>query len=188
MASIDQFLRLVLDPVRLAVIGQAALGPVDVDEISARLAVPRREVLEAMGRLRAARLLSDHGLDREVLTDIAASLPRDVPADPELVGEQWNPDEAEILSRFFSGTRLSSIPTQRAKRLIVLERLAQEFDPGVRYPEKQVNFMLQLFHADYAALRRYLVDEGLLTRADGVYWRTGGRFDPAPDDVIERDA
>jgi hypothetical protein len=32
-----------------------------------------------------------------------------------------------------------------------------------------------MFHADYAALRRHLVDEGLVTRADGVYWRTGGR-------------
>ena len=39
-----------------------------------------------------------------------------------------------------------------------------------------MNFTLQLFHADYAALRRYMVDEGLLTRAEGVYWRSGGRY------------
>ena len=32
-----------------------------------------------------------------------------------------------------------------------------------------------MVYPDYATLRRYLVDEGLLTRADGVYWRTGGR-------------
>ena len=35
-------------------------------------------------------------------------------------------------------------------------------------------------NSDYAALRRYLVDEGMLSRADGVYWRTGGRYE---DDV-----
>jgi len=35
---------------------------------------------------------------------------------------------------------------------------------------------LQLFYADYAALRRYLVDEGMMSRAEGVYWRTGGRY------------
>jgi hypothetical protein len=29
-------------------------------------------------------------------------------------------------------------------------------------------------HPDVAALRRYLVDEGLLTREAGVYWRNGG--------------
>ena len=27
---------------------------------------------------------------------------------------------------------------------------------------------------DYAALRRYLVDEGFLTREGGIYWRSGG--------------
>jgi len=29
-------------------------------------------------------------------------------------------------------------------------------------------------HPDHAALRRYLVDEGFLERAGGIYWRTGG--------------
>ena len=58
----------------------------------------------------------------------------------------------------------------------MLERLAQEFEPGRRYQEKEVDFTLQLFYADYATLRRYLIDEQLMTRADGVYWRSGGRF------------
>ena len=30
------------------------------------------------------------------------------------------------------------------------------------------------FHPDHAALRRYLVDEGFLTRDAGFYWRSGG--------------
>jgi len=45
------------------------------------------------------------------------------------------------------------------------------------YPERDVNFILGMVHADYAALRRYLVDEGLLQRRDGFYWRSGGTFD-----------
>ena len=40
-----------------------------------------------------------------------------------------------------------------------------------------VNAMLAAFFADYAALRRYLVDEGFLARAEGAYWRTGGSVD-----------
>ncbi|WP_448627143.1 DUF2087 domain-containing protein [Geodermatophilus sp. URMC 64] len=31
--------------------------------------------------------------------------------------------------------------------------------------------------ADHAALRRDLIDEGLLSREAGVYWRTGGYVD-----------
>ena len=40
-----------------------------------------------------------------------------------------------------------------------------------------VNDILVAFHPDYAALRRYLVDDGFLDRADNVYWRSGGSVD-----------
>ena len=50
-------------------------------------------------------------------------------------------------------------------------------EPGVRYPEREVNALLAVWHPDVAALRRYLVDEGLLTREAGVYWRSGGWVD-----------
>ncbi len=86
-------------------------------------------------------------------------------------------DEQAVLSRFFRGTRLLEIPSQRSKRLVVLERLALEFEPGRRYSEKEVTGVLALWYPDYAALRRYLVDEGFLDRAAGEYWRSGGRVD-----------
>ena len=78
------------------------------------------------------------------------------------------------LRRYFVGGRLREIPAKHSKRLIVLNRLAMEFDIGVRYPEKRVNEVLKRFHADHASLRRYLVDEGLLSRERGMYWRSGG--------------
>jgi hypothetical protein len=71
---------------------------------------------------------------------------------------------------------LVSIPVQRAKRLVVLDFLAQQFDPGTRYPEREVNAILSKFHPDYAAVRRYLVDEEFLQRREGSYWRAGGTF------------
>jgi hypothetical protein len=37
-----------------------------------------------------------------------------------------------------------------------------------------VNAALREAWDDVAALRRYLVDAGLLDRADAVYWRIGG--------------
>lgn len=172
------FLRLALDPVRLAVLGHAAHGSVDVDQVADSLETDPRTVREAIGRLRAANLLDDdYRLDTDALRSLAAALPHQPPADPAITAGAWSGAETEILTRFFAGARLVSIPSQHSKRKVVLERLAQEFEPGVRYEEAEVNFRLQLFHADYAALRRYLVDDGFLTRADGVYWRTGGRFD-----------
>jgi hypothetical protein len=180
MLEPGEYLRIAVDPLRLAVLGQAAVGPVDVGALAGDLGVTERKVQEIVGRLVTLGLLrSDLTLDRDALRALARSLPQDPPIDPELISRGWTEQEASTLSKFFTGSRLKQIPTQRAKRLVVLERLAQEFEPGRRYQEKEVNFTLQLFHADYAALRRYLVDESLMTRADGVYWRTGGRF-PQP--------
>jgi hypothetical protein len=73
--------------------------------------------------------------------------------------------------------RLITVPAKRAKRLMVLDRLAQLFEPGERYPEPEVNRRLRAAHDDVAMLRRYLVDEGFLDRASGVYWRIGGSVD-----------
>lgn len=181
--SPSEFLRLVVDPVRLAVLGASAAEPVDPRAVAESLGVSQRAVLDALGKLRAAGLVDNDGsLNRQALRDVAASLPQAAPPAEAITAGTWNAEEAEVLARFFTGDRLASIPSHRAKRIVVLERLAQEFEPGVRYQEAEVNFALQMFYADYAALRRYLVDEGLMTRADGVYWRTGGRFDPVTEE------
>jgi len=68
--------------------------------------------------------------------------------------------------------RLAQIPAARSNPLVVLDQIARVFEPGVRYPEREVSALLRAFHPDYAALRRYLVDEGFLSRDDGTYWRT----------------
>ena len=69
---------------------------------------------------------------------------------------------------------------------MILERLAQDFEPGVKYSEGEVSRQLERYNPDYAALRRYLVEEDLMSRAEGVYWRTGGRF--IDDALFDQDA
>ncbi|MFI6495820.1 DUF2087 domain-containing protein [Nonomuraea typhae] len=83
-------------------------------------------------------------------------------------------DEERVLRAFLAEGRLKSMPMKHEKRMVVLRYIAQVFEPGVRYPEKEVNVALRAFHDDYAALRRYLIDAGLLSREDNVYWRSGG--------------
>lgn len=84
-------------------------------------------------------------------------------------------DPVRTLASFVDADgRLHTIPTKRAKRLVVLDHLAQSFEPGRVYPEAEVNEALNRFHPDHAALRRYLVEEQLLSREDSSYWRSGG--------------
>ena len=75
---------------------------------------------------------------------------------------------------FLRDGRLATMPAKDARRRLLLDVIAQAFEPGVRYPERRVSLFLGAIYADYAALRRYLVDEGFLSRADGEYWRSGG--------------
>ena len=83
-------------------------------------------------------------------------------------------DESVLRNFLDDDGRLHTIPTRRAKRLVVLDHLAQSFELGHTYPEADVNEILVRFHPDYAALRRYLVDDQFLTREENFYWRSGG--------------
>jgi hypothetical protein len=86
-------------------------------------------------------------------------------------------EEEAVLRAFLRDGRLTEIPAKESKRRVVLERIALEFEPGVHYDEKTVNAIVGRFFNDYAALRRYLVDEGFLDRDRGEYWRSGGRVE-----------
>lgn len=83
-----------------------------------------------------------------------------------------------MLRNFVVDGRITQIPSAAGKRRVLLNWLAQEFEPGRQYSEQMVNLMLGRRHPDTAALRRYLVDDGLLDRADGQYWRAGGSVLP----------
>jgi hypothetical protein len=109
---------------------------------------------DRVGRL--ARLLAtlDHGED-----DAAAEL-------AALSGVST--DDANVLRHYLEDGRLTTIPAQASKRLVVLRWLRdQVFTEDREYPEKEVNQRTALIHPDPAPLRRYLVDERLVTRESG---------------------
>jgi hypothetical protein len=81
--------------------------------------------------------------------------------------------EERVLANFMEAGRIKQIPARRKKRRVVLHWLAEHFRPAERYPEAQVNDILRRYHEDFALLRRLLVDEELMQRQAGVYWRAG---------------
>ncbi|MEN8114835.1 MAG: GNAT family N-acetyltransferase [Actinomycetota bacterium] len=176
MDAID-FARLCLEPSRLAALGRAVEGQLSADALAEALDVSRRDALTVIADLRVAGLVDATGaLNRETVRAIAQAIPGPEEPAPHILEGEWTEEERKVLRTFFAGEHLTEIPSNRAKRRTVLERLAQDFDPGDRYPEAEVSRRLEHYHPDYAALRRYLVDEGILSRSEGVYWRSGGRF------------
>jgi hypothetical protein len=167
---------LLADENRRRVAAALVLGAATVEEVKAATGLSARAVGTALSRLVDGELVvrgdaGTHVLLGEAfrLAAMAAAPPRE--SDP--TGDAPE-DEAKVLRTCFRDGRLVRIPTKRAQKLIVLDRLAQEFDLGIRYKERQVNAILHRFHDDVAALRRYLVDECFLDRAAGEYWRSGG--------------
>jgi hypothetical protein len=177
-ATPEEFLGALSDPERLAVAGALASRPATAGELASSLNLRpdrvRRHLtkLTKVGLIRVDRDRRTYRYEPEALRQAAQSISPAREAGLAL-GAVYE-EEEQVLRRYFRGGRLREIPAKHSKRLIILSRLALEFDVGVRYTEQQVNQTLKQFHQDYAALRRYLVDQGLLSRERGQYWRSGG--------------
>jgi hypothetical protein len=177
----DEILRALADPERLAIAGSLARSAATASTLAEATGVPVGRVRRHLNRLVAtgvARLDEDrriYRLDAETLRWAAEQV--GPPREAGLSLGAANEDDEIVLRTFFRDGRLTEIPAKESKRRIVLERIALEFEPGVRYDEKTVNAIVGRFFNDYASIRRYLVDEGFLSRNAGEYWRSGGRVE-----------
>ncbi len=171
---------LLADPARRRVVAALILEAATRHDLVARTGLSTRDVMTALGRLQAAGLVVD-GADGTlvVLEQAFAVAARAVPRPPR-VSEHPDapPDRRRVLDSVFRDGRLVRIPAKRSHRLIVLDEVAQRFDVGRHYTEREVNATLRLLHDDTAALRRYLVDERLMDGDAGKYWRCGGSYQP----------
>jgi hypothetical protein len=168
---------LLADEDRRCVFAALVLGGSTLEDVRASTGLTSRRAATALARLVDGDLVvrSDQGehllLGEAFRLAAMAAAPERPPPDPT---DDVPEDDARILRRYFRGGRLTQIPSQRSRKIVILDRLAQEFDVGSRYSERQVNAILRRFHEDVASLRRFLVDEGFLDRAAGEYWRSGG--------------
>lgn len=176
-------LKALVDPLRLRLVGLLAARAATADELGRSTGVGRASLDRALAMLRRAGLTRAgpdglFELDIDRLNRLGHQLDRLAPADEDdFAGPDGHPPDAadaKVLRAFIEGGRLTEIPAQASKRLVVLRYLAERcFTEDRPYPEKEVNQRLALFHPDVASLRRYLVDAGLMTRAAGEYRRTG---------------
>ncbi|HEU0115563.1 MAG TPA: metalloregulator ArsR/SmtB family transcription factor, partial [Thermomicrobiales bacterium] len=167
--QIDRLARLfraIADPARLRILGELAAAPRTGHELADRLRLTPPTISHHMAKLVDVGLVRvepeaqrrHYSLDTAALRALAAPNPSVTePSESDAAGER-----DRVLRAFFDGERLRSIPAQRKKRVMVLQRLLERFAPGRDYPEREVNDLLRLAHDDVATLRRELVDYGFL--------------------------
>jgi len=169
---------LLADADRRRVVAALQLGATSLDEVVQSTGLTAAAAARALAAVAGAGLARQGTrgleLDEQVFVTAArAALAR------ERANEHAEeaPEVRKVLDAFVRDGVITQLPTARSKRLVILDWVVQEFTPGERYTEREVNDILRPRHADVAAVRRYLVDEGLLSRAGGEYWRSGGTVD-----------
>lgn len=178
--TLVQFLKALADPSRLRLLGMLANGEASVGALAEALGLKDPTVSHHLTRLHAAGLVSFRAegttrfyrleldalqrMRKDLFTVAAVASIGDT-----VEAERW---ERKVLTTYFEGDKLTSIPTTRKKRNVILDFIATQFAPGERYPETKVNAIIRRHHDDTATLRREMIMTGLMAREGGVYWRT----------------
>ena len=191
-----RFFKALADESRLRIVGLLAERERSVDELAERLAVTPPTVSHHLNRLKEIGLVTMeargtthlyrldvkalNGFKKELFSAERMAAIATADAGRTAAGaEGGDAEERAVLKAFLDGERLISVPAQRKKRWVVLKWLADRFEPGRRYSEKEVNAIIKRHHEDSAWLRREMVDGRLMKREDGVYWRVPAVTSPA---------
>ena len=88
---------------------------------------------------------------------------------------------SEQIDQFFNpdGT-LISIPVKSAKKIAVLLHIARDLSPTTKYPEKELNAIIAKYHDDTAAIRRHMIEYGILERDAETHHATWKHSDLVP--------
>ena len=170
------FVKAMASAERLRIIGVLVRGAAAQAEIAEQLHLPVRDVFNHLSYLVHVGIVREsdgvYDLDEKAIESFARG--QFEGTRPSYEGKQESEDARKVLKNFLHADgSLKQIPPQGNKLLIILNFIVDAFAFDTNYTEKEVNTILRRFHVDTAALRRYLVDQGLMAReSDGTrYWR-----------------
>ncbi len=172
LASLLDTYKALADETRLRILGLIAERPYNGRQLAEALTITQPAVSHHVERLKRAGLIHElregkervYGLNRETLSNLAREQLHQARGEVES-------DEQRVLRDFFDDERLRSIPAQRKKRVVVLRKLLERFEPGKDYTEREVNDILGRAHEDVATLRREFIMYGFMVRERGIYRR-----------------
>ena len=172
------FFKAMANESRLRIVGLLAERERSVQELAELLELKEPTVSHHLAVLKGIGLVTAraegvthwHALKPEGLTDLSRGLFLDK-AVAALAGPKpsW---EDKVLATFMKPDRtFTGVPASRRKRRVLLSWLARQFDEERRYPEPEVNAIIQRHHWDSATLRREMIGYRMMARDNNVYWR-----------------
>lgn len=119
----------------------------------------------ALWEMASARLAAE---TENEITDSGKLLP--VHGGATMIDERYEITEEEntkILNNVFESLeplRLKVFSSKEKKKIITLRKIAEQFEKNRSYTEKEVNSILTEIYADFATIRRYLIEYGYMER------------------------
>jgi DNA-binding transcriptional ArsR family regulator len=177
------FFKALSDANRLKIVALLSAGERSVEDLAATLDLTSSTVSHHLARLSAIGLVSARAegyysiyrLEERALARMARRLLDAGTLQAVVADVEGDASDRRILRNHLDADgRIKAFPVQRKKELVVLRHVAQAFEPGRRYKEKEVSAILRRFNDDTGRLRRYLVEFGLMERqgGGGEYRRT----------------
>jgi len=175
--EILSFVKAMASADRLRIVGLLSQGSKRANEIVSILGMHPSDVIRHLEQLTSSGVVSEadgvYNLNEKAIESLARGQ-FEGKRETYIAKESEEEDVRKVLKTYLNadGT-LRQIPQVGNKLLIILNFIVDAFSYDANYTEKEVNTILRRFHVDTAALRRYLVDYGLMAReSDGTrYWR-----------------
>lgn len=176
--SAIQLFKCLADTSRLQIIKSLTKEDMYVEQLAERLNLSPATISSHLKRLEAIGAVSS----RKEQYYTTYSLCPDVfsPRIIDLIQKEDNDalgDEREeiyrqkIISTFMVNGKISTMPSQLKKKLILIEEIGRAFDIGKPYTEKEMNLIISDFYDDFCMIRRFFIDYGLFIRDNGTYFK-----------------
>jgi biotin operon repressor len=189
------FFKALADPNRLKIVGLLARQSFSGEQLAAMLGIGESTASHHLAKLVEAGLVSARAQGYysiyELQTEAISAKAQRLLSRSELpqLADDVNLEafDQKVLANFTDAEgRITRFPGQQNKFVVLLRHVLKAFEPGVRYPEKEVNQVLLRFNPDTARLRRGLIEYRLMARegGGGAYWR----IDPEAGGVIAASA
>ncbi len=173
------FFKCLADKSRLQILKSLAMEDMYVERLAERLGLSAPTVSFHLKKLADAGLVTScksqyytmYSINRNRFETSIMDILREESDEAELQARRESEYRQKVLDTFFEYGKLKAIPAQRKKERIVLEHIAEAFEYGRTYTEREVNIIIADFHDDFCTIRRDMIGEKLLERNAQTYWR-----------------
>lgn len=181
--AVDLF-KALADPVRLRIVGLLVEEERCGQELAETLHLAPGTVTHHLRMLRELGLLTEERrppytyvrLDHAKLREAIVPFLKKERVQQFAAGPDVDQERRKVLSAFFEGPKLLSIPAQRRKKEIVFEEILRRLPSQSSFDEATLSRLIEEIHPDFCTIRREFIMCRYMEREGGVYrWTDRGR-------------